>query len=291
MTPRTLDMPLKVEAEGLVFTECPRWHAGRLVFSDMRDGKVRRLNPADGKVETLLEIADHPAGLGFLPDGDLLVVSMRAEKLLRLSGDGSVGVHADLRAVAGFGINDMVVDRAGRAYVSQFGYEAAEGGTPVTSRLIVVEPDGGVGTGPDELMVANGMILTEDGRTLICAESAGERLSAYDVAADGALSNRRVFAQLPPGHFPDGICLDAEGGVWVACCIGPGFIRVVEGGAVTDFVPMPEGRTGYACMLGGVERRTLFMCTSEPFDPARLKASRAARIESIPVAIPGIGLP
>jgi sugar lactone lactonase YvrE len=287
---QTIDTPFKIEADGLAFTECPRWHDGQFYFSDVQGNRVCRLS-ATGRVETLLELADNPSGLGFLPDGDLLVVSVHDEKLLRVSKDGSVREHADLSSVVGHGINDMVVDLAGCAYVGQFGYEHSEGRMPEASPIILVDPQGHVSVGPDAVLVANGMVLTPDGRTLICAESAGGKLSAYDVGPNGALSHRRTFTRLPPGHYPDGICLDAAGGVWVACVLGPGFVRVLEGGSITHVVPMPEGRFAYACMLGGADRKTLYMCTSERYDPAYLKSCRTSRIESIRVDFPGAGLP
>jgi sugar lactone lactonase YvrE len=289
-TPRIVETQIKIESDGFAFTECPRWHDGQFYFSDVQGNHVHRL-AAGGKVETLLEIADNPSGLGFLPNGDLLVVSTHESKLLRLSKDGSLREHADLSGVAKFGINDMVVDPAGRAYVGQFGYDHSSGNMPSPSPLIIVEPDGNVGMGPDGLLVANGLVLSADGKTLICAESAGGRLAAYDAGADGTLSNHRVFAQLPPNQYPDGICLDAEGGVWVACLFGPGFARLTEGGTVTDIVPMPEGRFAYACMLGGADRKTLYMCTAERYDPAYLKTCRTSRIESVRVEISGAGLP
>jgi sugar lactone lactonase YvrE len=288
--PQTIDTSFKIEADGFAFTECPRWHDGQFYFSDVQGNRVCRLS-ATGKVETLLELTDNPSGLGFLPDGDLLVVSVHDEKLLRVSKDGNVREHADLSGVVDYGINDMVVDATGRAYVGQFGYEHSEGRMPEASPLILVDAEGRVSVGPDPLLVANGMVLTPGGRTLICAESAGGKLSAYDVGTDGALSNRRSFAELPPGHYPDGICLDAAGGVWIACVLGPGFVRVLEGGTITHVVPMPEGRFAYACMLGGADRKTLYMCTSERYDPAYLKSCRTSRIESIRVDSPGAGLP
>jgi sugar lactone lactonase YvrE len=288
--PQTIDTPFKIEADGFAFTECPRWHDGQFYFSDVQGNRVCRLSTT-GKVETLLELADNPSGLGFLPNGDLLVVSVHDEKLLRVSKNGSVREHADLSGVVKYGINDMVVDATGRAYVGQFGYEHSAGRMPEASPLVLVDPDGRVSLGPDPLLVANGMVLTPDGRTLICAESAGGKLSAYDVGTNGTLSSRRIFAELPPGHYPDGICLDAAGGVWVACVLGPGFVRVLEGGAITHFVPMPEGRFAYACMLGGTDRKTLYMCTSERYDPTYLKSCRTSRIESIRVDSPGAGLP
>jgi len=287
---QTIDTPFKIEADGFAFTECPRWHGGQFYFSDVQGNRVCRLS-ATGRVETLLELADNPSGLGFLPGGDLLVVSVHDEKLLRVSKDGSMREHADLSGVVKYGINDMVVDAAGRAYVGQFGYEHSAGRMPEASPLILVDQEGHVTVGPDSLLVANGMVLTPDGRTLLCAESAGGKLSAYDVGTDGALSNRRTFAQLPLGHYPDGICLDAAGGVWVACVLGPGFVRVLEGGTITHVVPMPEGRFAYACMLGGADRKTLYMCTSERYDPAYLKSCRTSRIESIRVDSPGAGCP
>jgi sugar lactone lactonase YvrE len=252
--PQTIDTSFKIEADGFAFTECPRWHDGQFYFSDVQGNRVCRLS-ATGKVETLLELTDNPSGLGFLPDGDLLVVSVHDEKLLRVSKDGNVREHADLSGVVDYGINDMVVDATGRAYVGQFGYEHSEGRMPEASPLILVDAEGRVSVGPDALLVANGMVLTPGGRTLICAESAGGKLSAYDVGTDGALSNRRSFAELPPGHYPDGICLDAAGGVWIACVLGPGFVRVLEGGPSRmscrcrrDASPMP------ACWVGRIER-------------------------------------
>jgi sugar lactone lactonase YvrE len=289
-TAQFLETEFSILAGGFAFTECPRWHDGQFYFSDVKGHHVHRLNAA-GTVENLLEIPGDPSGLGFLPDGDLLVVSVHERKLLRLSKNGSLRTYADLSAVAKFGINDMVVDAAGRAYVGQYGYDPSSGEMPRPSPLVIVEPDGTVGTGPDGLLVANGIVLSDDGNTLICAESAAGRLAAYDVGIGGTLSNYRVFAELPPGQYPDGICLDAEGGIWVACLFGPGFARFVEGGAITHIVPMPEGRFAYACMLGGEDRKTLYMCTAEKYDPAYLKACRTSRIETIRVEIAGAGRP
>jgi sugar lactone lactonase YvrE len=155
--------------------------------------------------------------------------------------------------------------------------------------LIVVEPHGTVSLSTDGLMGANGTVITEDGRTLIVAESAAGRITAFDIAADGTLSNGRLFAALPQYHGPDGICIDNEGGVWVAC-ISKGVLRIEEGGAVTHIVPVPEGRHAYACMLGGAERRTLFICTAGHYLDDLL-AKRNAQIDCVPVPFSGTGLP
>ena len=176
---QTIDATFELESDGHAFTECPRWHDGQLYFSDVKAHRVHRLRPG-GKAETLLEIADEPSGLGFMPNGDLLVVSMHDQTLLRRRPDGKVNVHADLSAHAHFGINDMVVDQSGRAYVAQFGFDTTDPRTLRPSPIIVVEPDGRVHEGPNGVMVANGMVLTPDGRTLIFAESAGGKISAYD---------------------------------------------------------------------------------------------------------------
>lgn len=286
----TLSVKLTVEADGHLLTECPRWHRGELYFSDILGRAVYKLN-GTAVATKVMATTDRPGGLGFMPNGDMLVVQMHDTKIVRRSADGQVSEHADLSGVARFGINDMVVDHAGRAYVSQFGYNAHDDAAPVVpSPIIIVEPDGAVRTAAQGVKVANGLILTPDGKTLICAECRGAQISTFDVSSDGTLSNHRIFAKLP-GYVPDGICLDEGGGVWAACCLGGGFIRVLEGGTITHQVPMPHGRFAYACMLGGPDRRTLYMCTAESYLDSVAITRKSARIESIPVVISGVGLP
>jgi len=196
--------------DGLKFTEAPRWRDGKLWFSDFYTHRVLTVTP-DGRLETVVEIPQRPSGLGWTPDGALLVVSMLDRRLLCVES-GKPRVVADLSALATGPCNDMVVDAVGRAYVGNFGFDRHRGEPPRTTCIARVDRDGTVTRAADELSFPNGTVITPDGRTLIVAETLAHRLTAFDVAADGALSNRRLFAALE-GCFPDGICLDAEGAV------------------------------------------------------------------------------
>ncbi|MGY1827969.1 SMP-30/gluconolactonase/LRE family protein [Blastococcus sp. SYSU DS0541] len=267
-----------VLADDLGFPEGPRWHDGRLWFSDFHDRVVRRM-PADGGPAVVLELDDSPSGLGWLPGGDLLVVSMVRRALLRVA-DGGTGVHADLAGATRFRANDLVVDAAGRAYVSSFGFDLEAGAEPEPADLVRVDPDGSVSVAAAGLVFPNGMVLSPDGRTLVVAETYGARLTAFDVAADGSLSGRRVFAELP-GIAPDGICLDAEGQVWAATARTPEVLRVRDGGEVTARVAVGSGSLSYACALGGDDGRTLFVCTAPSWRPG----PRAGRIEAVRVDV------
>ncbi len=273
-----------VLAEGLGFPEGPRWHEGRLWFSDFHDRCVRALSP-DGALEKVLELDDSPSGLGWTPEGDLLVVSMERRVLLRVGADGPQD-HADLTGLARVRANDMVVDASGGAYVSSFGFDLFTGAAPEPTVLVRVEPDGTVGVAADDVRFPNGMVLTDDGRTLVVAETYGPRLTAFDVAPDGSLTGRRVFAELP-GVAPDGICLDAEGQVWVATARTAEVLRVREGGEVTDRVAIGSGSLSYACMLGGDDGRTLFVCTA----PSWKEGHRQGRIEVATVDVGRAGRP
>ena len=280
-------MTTRVLLEGLRFPEGPRWHDGRLWFSDMHDGRVIALD-AQGRAETVLALdGDEPSGLGWLPDGRLLVVAMHARRVLRREPDGALRVHGELGDVAHFHANDMVVDARGRAYVGNFGFDLHGRAPRRATNLALVHPDGRVAVAADEMMFPNGTVITPDGSTLIVGESFGARLTAFDVGADGRLSNRRVWAQLEKA-IPDGICLDAEGCVWVASPVSHGVLRVREGGEVVERVAVE--RQAYACMLGGADRRTLYVCTADTPDPQET-SRRLGRIEAIEVAVPGAGWP
>jgi sugar lactone lactonase YvrE len=276
--------------DGFAFLEGPRWHAGRLWFSDMHAQRVYAASE-DGAVEAVARVPECPSGLGWLPDGRLLVVSMEDRKLLRREPDGELVTHADLSAVATYHCNDLVVDARGRAYVGNFGFDLHTQQKPRAAKLALVQPDGAVSVAASALEFPNGAVITPDGHTLIVAESFGRRLSAFEIdAASGALSKRRVWAALSDGAVPDGICLDAEGAIWVASPMSRELVRVHEGGSVSQRIACGE-RMAIACMLGGADRRTLFALTSTSIEPGECRRTRSARIERLRVDVPGAGLP
>ena len=279
-------MKLEPLLGGLSFGEGPRWHGGKLWFSDFYVHQVRTVDEA-GRAETIVEVAGRPSGLGWRPDGTLLIVSMTDQRLMRFAG-GKLTVEAELGGLANGHCNDMVVDGQGRAYVGNFGFDRHAGEAPRTTCLIRVDPDGSVHKAADDLMFPNGTVITPDGRTLIVGETFANRLSAYDVAADGALSNRRTWAAID-GCYPDGICLDAEGAIWVADPLGQRVLRILEGGRVTHSLDLAP-RGAYACMLGGADRRTLFVVTNKGSGPASAD-KRNGRIETMRVDVPGVGWP
>ena len=272
--------------DGLCFGEGPRWHDGKLWFSDMHAPWVMTVDLA-GKSEKIVEVPGHPSGLGWLPDGRLLVVSMEDRRLLRLDPGGLTEV-ADLSTLAPFHCNDMTVDRHGRAYVGNFGFDLHHGATPTATNLVLVEPDGRARIVADDMQFPNGTVITPDGRTLIIGESFAARLTAFDIEADGSLSNRRVWAQLER-DTPDGICLDAEGAIWMASPISHSVVRVRQGGEITHRVTVEK--QAFACMLGGPQRRTLFICTATDGAPETAQRLRDGRIEIVEVGVPGAGLP
>ena len=278
---------LKTLLTGIVFGEGPRWRDGRLWFSDMHGHEVIAMT-ADGARETIYAAEGPVSGLGWLPDGRMLVVSMEDRRLLRMEPDGSVVLHADLGAVATGHCNDMVVDAAGRAYVGNFGFPYPDG-EQKPARLARADPDGTVVEAADDLMFPNGAVITPDGKTLIVGETFAGRMTAFDIAPDGSLSNRRVWAALPEGAVPDGACLDAEGAVWVASPTTNDVIRLREGGEVLERITADQGC--FACMLGGDDRKTLFVLTCSSSDPDAVVLARTGRIEAARVEVPGAGLP
>ncbi|MGH6971433.1 MAG: SMP-30/gluconolactonase/LRE family protein [Caulobacteraceae bacterium] len=273
--------------DGLAFPEGPRWRDGRLIFSDMHAHEVVAMTP-EGARETLYAHDGPVSGLGWLPDGRMLVVSMVDMKLLRIEPDGRAAVHADLSAIATGRCNDMVVGAEGCAYVGNFGYDYPHAEVK-PARLARVDPDGRVSVAADELIFPNGSMITPDGRTLIVGETFAGRMTAFDIGPNGALSNRRVWATLPPGAVPDGACLDAQGAVWVASPTTNDVIRLKEGGEVLQRIEAKQGV--FACMLGGQDRRTLYVLTASGSDPEDCLRIRAGRIESVRVETPGAGLP
>jgi sugar lactone lactonase YvrE len=277
----------KVLLDGLIFTEGPRWHDGKLFFSDMHAHKVMSVD-LDGKAQTVAEVPTWPSGLGWLPDGRLLIVSMTDRKVLRQDPDG-LKTHADISHLASFYCNDMVTDSKGRSYVGNLGYNLFIDAPKKNAELVLVNPDGSSRVAADDLDFPNGTVISPDGKTLVVGESMGHRLAAFDIASDGSLSNRRVWAQLHEEAIPDGIALDAEGAIWVASPMSFEMLRVREGGEIAErikFDTMP-----IACALGGPGRHTLFMLTSDSINPDECRAKKASKIWTREVAVPGAGLP
>ena len=263
---------------GLSFLEGPRWHDGALYVSDMHGDAVLRIT-TDGEITTAVEV-EQPSGLGWLPDGSLLISSMAKRAVMRFDGT-ALTTHADVSAFAVHEINDMVVDAHGHAFVGQFGYDLRGGGKPAPAALLRVDPDGSVHEAAPDLRMANGMVITGDGATLLVAESSGKDVVGFDLGDDGTLTNRRVWAELPDA--PDGIGIDAEDGVWVAGPVSDRFVRVVEGGEVTDIIETP-GRHGIACAVGD---NTLFMITATTLgEREESRAKMSAAVETTTVRVP-----
>jgi sugar lactone lactonase YvrE len=282
---------------GLSFLEAPRWHGERIWFSDFYTLQVlsAREDGSDLRVEA--DVPQQPSGLGWLPDGRLLIVSMRDRTLQRREADGTLVTHAVLGEHATGHLNDMAVDAKGRAYVGNFGFDLMNGAPLETSSLHRVDPGGEVTEVATDLWFPNGSAITRD-NVLLVNETFGNRITAFDVTGDGRLTNRRVWAQFAPlpTERPigkvleqievagDGACLDAEGALWIADATGGRLLRVTEGGNVTD-----EIRTEmnvYACALGGSDGKTLFACAAPDFDETARKAAREARLLAIPVTVP-----
>lgn len=288
----------RVLAEGILFGEGPRWRDGRLWFSDFYAHAVKSVSPA-GDLRTEFEIDDMPSGLGWMPDGSLLIVSMQKRQVLRRHLDGRVALHADLSDVATFHCNDMIVDGAGRAYVGNFGFDlAAEMAvrdiasivadhTP--ANLALISAEGVVSVAASNLRFPNGAVISSDGGTLIIAETFGMSLTAFDIGQDGALSNRRIWASTAP-RAPDGITMDAEGAIWICNPLAPECVRLAPGGQVLDIVRTGEDAC-YAAMLGGEAGTTLFMLTAPPLGAAVESSTPGGKVLTIEVDVARAGLP
>ncbi len=295
---------LETLVTGGAFFEGPRWHEGRWWVSDFYRHAVYTVT-GDGTQEQIMEVPAQPSGLGWLPDGSLLVVSMRDRRLLRREVDGRIAEHARLDTLAGGHCNDMVVDPRGRAWVGNFGFDLMSGADPEPASLLRVDPDGTVSAVAGELYFPNGAVITPDGRTLIVGETFGSRLTAFTIDDDGGLSGRRPWAQFGPAPAPgpraemarqltvapDGCCLDEEGCLWVADAMGGRCIRVAQGGEIVDQVALPSGVGVFACMLGGEDGRTLLLCCAPDSSERRRANAREASLMTCRVEVPHAGLP
>jgi sugar lactone lactonase YvrE len=297
-------VPRKITAvlTGFAFLESPRWHEGRIWFSDFYTYRVFSAAGDGSDLRVEAEVPEQPSGLGWLPDGRLLVVSMRDQRLLRREDDGALVVHAELGDRIGGFPNDMVVDRLGRAFVGNFGIDFRTQSTFEPATLLRVDPDGTIIEVARDLWFPNGSVITDSG-TLVVGETFGNRISAFDVASDGSLRNRRTwakFAELPTDRempalrgqrvvAPDGCCLDAEGALWMADADGGPLRRVHEGGEIVEEIN--PGTGAFACMLGGDDGRTLFVCTAPDYRQEIIGHRRDASLLAVRVDVPHAGLP
>jgi sugar lactone lactonase YvrE len=274
---------------GLVIGESPRWHEGRLWLSNWGAQEVLAVD-LDGAAEVMARVPTTiPFSIDWLPDGRLLVVAGPQRLLLRQEPDGSLVTHADLTGLSEHGFNELVVDGHGNAYVNGAGFDMMAGAAPAPGLVAVIAPDGSARQVADGVMLPNGMAVTPDNSTLIVAESYGQRLTAFDIAADGGLANRRVWADLGDG-VPDGICIDADGAVWYADVPNQRCVRVREGGEVLQTIEVDRGC--FACMLGGADGTTLFVLAAEWRGPAKMfDGSRSGQVLTVPAPAPGAGYP
>jgi sugar lactone lactonase YvrE len=286
----------------LSYLECPRWRDQRIWFSDFYTYRVYSAAEDGSDLRVEAEVPEQPSGLGWLPDGRLLIVSMRDARVLRREMDGTLVTHADLSGYAGGHLNDMVVDSSGRAFVGEFGFDLMGGAPFEPAGLLRVDPDGTVSKVADDMWFPNGSVITDGGTLLVC-ETFANRVAAFDITDDGALANRRTWAMFgePPTDrelekmlaqvvvAADGCCLDADGALWVADAVGGRVIRVLPGGEIDQDIQTGTGV--FACMLGGADGRTLFLCAAPDFHEEARKQAREASLLTIQVDTRHAGLP
>lgn len=290
-----MERKLETLMKGLTFGEGPRWHENKFYFSDFYSHKVYSLD-LSGKHEVIVEIPNQPSGLGWTPDGTMLIVSMKDRKLMSFK-DGLLTERADLTELSGFHCNDMVVDIDGNAFIGNFGFNTYDGEEIKPTNLILVKPGEEPVLAAENLFFPNGTVITPDNKTLIVGETYAARLTAFDKSEDGSLSNRRIWADLKVNAeegtvpLPDGMCIDEEGAIWVASPSTAEVIRVHEGGMISERIPVQTN--AFACMLGGEDRRTLFICTSNGsgVDPEAALREKSGKIEITQVDVPGCGKP
>jgi sugar lactone lactonase YvrE len=298
----TVQNPIDTVVSDRAFLECPRWHEGRIWVSDLYRHEVISIGK-DGAVTVEATLPDdEPSGLGWLPDGRLLIVAMESGRIMRREHDGEIVVHADISSVATGKLNDMVVTEDGTAYVGSFGFEFKRDTPIAPANLVRIDPQGAFSVEASDLRFPNGMVVTHDG-TLIVAESMGNKLTAFDIRTDGSLANQRTWASFGPelptdsvkaamsaaSVAPDGICGDSTGGVWVADALNRRVIRVEEGGHISDEVTFPTGV--FACMLGGPEGNTLYACAAPNSSEAARRHTRDAGLLATQVSATHGGRP
>ncbi|MEO5722740.1 MAG: SMP-30/gluconolactonase/LRE family protein [Ilumatobacteraceae bacterium] len=289
--------------EGGSFFEGPRWHDGTWWVSDFYRKQVSTIT-ADGVEQVVVRVEGQPSGLGWMPDGALVISSMNDRKVLRFA-DGALTTLADLSALCAGRLNDLVVDGRGHVFVGNFGFDLMAGDPPVDATLVRVAPDGSSAIAADGLTFPNGAVITADGSTLIVGETLGNRYTAFTLHHDGSLTDRRVWAELGPHAIcptldeqlsmlkvaPDGCTLDAEGYIWAADAVGGRVVRIAPGGKIVDQVDAPAGLGVFACQLGGDDGRTLLMCAAPDFLEHNRAPVREAVLLTTTVAVPHAGLP
>ena len=305
-----MNREFKLETEDLYFSEGPRWHDNKLWFSDFYHKAVMTLDES-GSIEKIVDIPNQPSGLGWLPNGDLIIVSMLDRKLMKFK-DGELSVYADLSELTPYRCNDMVIDAKGNAYVGNFG-SLDHGADVRPTCLIHVDPNGSPLIAAEKLDFPNGTVIIPDGTKMIIGETYAGRLTSFDIDKEGKLSNRKVWSQMIPLYYyyiskiarflkiepeegkgmpfpvPDGICLDDHNGVWVASPTTTEVVRYTEGGKITDRITTPN--RAYACMLGGHDGKTLFVCTANTSTPEDASSEKTGKIYSIQVDHPRTGYP
>jgi sugar lactone lactonase YvrE len=280
-------------SQGIKFPESPRWHKGELWFLDIFGLSIKKVS-LDGALETVLELSFLPNSLGFMPDGRMFYGDALKRLIYTWNGK-EIQQLADISSLSKYCLSDGVADAQGRIYVGDLGFDFVGGQAPAPGGVItLVRPDGQASVVAENLFFPNGMVITPDGKTLILAETLGHRLLAFDIQEDGSLKNQRTFAQfsgqygVEEGILLDGICLDAEGAVWVAT-VNPFLIRAKEGGEITQQIDLENG--SIAVMLGGTDRKTLFICTSKGHRMEEVLQNPTGRIEFVITDVPGAGIP
>ena len=273
---------------GLDFGEAPRWHDGALWISDIARREVLRIDASSAAVTRAFSTPGEPSGLGWLPDGSLLVVQMEEHEVLRWDGV-SLAPYADTSAFSRWKLNDMVVAASGQAWISNMGFDY-ESEPACTTVLVGLDPQGKPFAAADGLHCPNGMAIDPSGTQLVVGQSASREVLQFRITASGELAERSVFGTLPQGGCSDGLCMDAAGALWIASPTTREFLRMEPGGRITDRVPTP-GRHAIACVLGGTDRRTLYCLTAPTLSLRAARGTADGRIETVRVGIPGAGTP